>query len=249
MVALAASAAFLTPSLAMVAPPASVDVRVVLTLPPAAPAMVVADLSPRARQKSLGEVVNEVVRGQLAAEPAPALVVPVVDDRIADDGSFDPDQAVVTAHDERIGLLRRTLAEAPTSTLPQHVADLRKRLVRAEAARRLALARIEGHRPLGTTATLMAAAAPVSAISAMRLSRPAIARVSGANPVARPHLADVDRHGGTPTAALLAHARHALGTARAALTSPVPPRPAIQLAGLMSWPGSDRWSLPARSIA
>lgn len=196
---------------------------------PAKTGYVIVSLPPMVSGPRLDEVVRLTAAAQIAADPSPSPAPWKVEAAPVDEAD-DLAASVVVAHEERIAVLKRHLAAARDrrSTAPQ-VADLRARLRRAEAARGLAMRRLEfagqqafaAHRDGLAAATLRASSTAASMQTAVVLDGVGDRAESAAY--------------------RLAQARQSLGKARAILTAEG--RAPVALAGLMTWEGSDRWSL------
>lgn len=184
------------------------------------------------------------------------------------------DDAVVFAHEQRIATLRTRLAAAQAGgALPQLVTDMARRLRRAEAAHRLALARVDGAAcaagapgPLGRPTVVAAAPEhrggsllPGRSVAGAAVFSPSPARWSALQAGLRPMAAGRTVHasiGDRPVRGRvarravpsgLANARRSLAAARrslgAARVAGGEAMPRMVIASLWHWQGSASWSL------
>lgn len=265
---LASSAVYLATSLASgpppLVPPDPIPAAIEAASAPAPRGYVIIDLPRSETVPVLGSVVADAVR--LTVERPASAISP----RPEPDTGIETE--VIASHEQRIGVLRahidalrRDKAEAAV------LAGLDVRLKRAEAARKLAVARAALARcadACGPQPVLAArpaprpkqAALPVRAVPVSHsVDRATDPRAFGVTPrpVASPELRALEdmsrpRSGALslgasvqPDAAPLGHARLLLAKARAALTNDVRERREITLAGLWQWEGSESWSLTA----
>ena len=231
------------------APPAT---AMAIVAPAVAAAPVVSAIPAVSGPGSLEEIVVREVRRVVRERPDPASDTALrgfgdgaerVDAGLADDDGDDatpPDlgDAVIAAHAARIADLKRRMdALRSDRAPPDRLDDLRVRLRKAEAARQLAVERVAVERaPFESPAVERVAFERPHPIGCAVRGDPAVCR---ANRMASGVIAD------RSVAHRLAHARQALATARGLLEDGVksPSEPAIVIAGLWRWSGSDTWSL------
>ena len=259
---LASSAAYLAASLTSGPPPlvAPDSVPPVATAAPSR-GYVIVDLPASTAGSSLGGVLAVAIRQGGPETP--------VREAEASPSDAQIDADVMAAHEERIAVLQQRLVALRRDKSEGAVVHaLDARLRRAEAARKLASARVALARctgscaivPVGTNQPLKVASAArerreqrparVSLVQTARTSLAAWPMAAAASPQAavealvpsdatqQPVGTQIDLQ-----ADLLNKARSSLGKARAVLTQA--PEAEIRLAGLWQWEGSDRWSLRA----